>query len=103
MTSPLRLQIVGRKNHGKTTLVLELIALLRAGCDLILVEGHLDGPGPKVEVWRAAGGTAPLCRERDDIHAVISDDDPDVPVPVWPRGDLPALLRHLTEAGLVPA
>jgi molybdopterin-guanine dinucleotide biosynthesis protein B len=165
---PRALHIVGRKNHGKTTLVLELVEALRgrglavgtvkhtghvheldtpgkdshrhrlagaapvavvsaeltaiylpdldparpyarlaplfAGCDLVLVEGHLDGPGPRVEVWRRAGGTAPLASSRPDIAAVVSDDAPalSAAVPIWPRRDLDALIRQLTAAGLVP-
>lgn len=165
-TRPRWLHVVGRKNHGKTTLVLELIEALTtrglrvgsvkhtshahdldtpgkdshrhrlagaapaamvtahvtgvflpgldpahpyetlapmyARCDVVLVEGHLDGPGPKVEVWRADAGTAPLAATRDDIHATISDDSPEVPVPIWPRRDLPALIEHLARTGLVP-
>jgi len=150
-----RVHVVGRRNHGKTTLVVDLVreltrrglsvatlkhsshrheldtpgkdshrhrtagaaravvlspslaaiyvpraegddpdALLRpvfAGCDLLLVEGHLDGPGPKIEVWRASMGTAPLAAARRDIAAVVSDEDPGVTVPVWPRKDVAAL------------
>ena len=167
-TGPQWLHVVGRKNHGKTTLVLALLEALRArglrvgsvkhtgheheldtpgkdsyrhrlagaspvamvsaqltavylpdldpdrpydalaplyaGCDLVLVEGHLEGPGPKVEVWRAAGGTPPLAGERADIAALISDDDPELPgaVPRWRRDDLDTLIGHLEAAGLIP-
>jgi len=159
---------VGRKNHGKTTLVLELVEALRerglavgtvkhtghvheldtpgkdshrhrlagaapvavvsaeltaiylpdldparpyarlaplyAGCDIVLVEGHLDGPGPRVEIWRRAGGTPPLANSRPGIAAVVSDDGPKLStrVPIWPRRDLDALIHELTAAGLVP-
>ncbi len=56
-------------------------------CELVLVEGHLDGPGIKVEVWRQSVGPSPLAAERDDIVAVISDDPISLDVPVWPRND----------------
>lgn len=71
------------------------LAPLFAECDLVLVEGHADGPGPFVEVWRAAVGTPPMAIERSHITAVISDDAPDVPVPVWSRKDLTELVQHL--------
>ena len=147
------IHIVGRKNHGKTTLVLELLAEfgkrgLRVGsvkhsvhvheldtpgkdshshrlagaepvavvtselvavfqsrrdnfyeqlaplyahCDLVLVEGHIDGPGIKLEVWRESIGGPCLADERADIAAVISDDQPKASVPVMPRCDVPTI------------
>jgi molybdopterin-guanine dinucleotide biosynthesis protein B len=152
--------IVGRKNHGKTTLIVELIEHytrrgLRVGsvkhsshaheldqpgkdshrhrlagaqpttvvtadliavfqprsqndfyqqiqplyeqCDLVLVEGDIDGRGIKAEVWRRAVGGPCLAHERQDVAAVISDDQPRVEVPVWPRHDLEALADRLLE------
>ena len=152
------IHIVGRRNHGKTTLLVELVAELSrrgvrvgtikhsshtheldtpgkdsfrhrqagatpaaivtkdligvflprqdadfygplgrmfTGCDLVLVEGHLDGPGVKIEVWRQAVGQPPLAAERDDITAVVSDDPLALAVPVWPRNDLTEVVDHL--------
>jgi molybdopterin-guanine dinucleotide biosynthesis protein B len=146
-----RIHIVGRRNHGKTTLVVELVAEfcrrgLRVGtvkhsrhahdldtpgkdshrhrlaggrpaaivtqdlvgvflprtdpcaydrlaplfadCQLVIVEGNIDTPGLKIEVWRAAVGGACLANERSDIAAIVSDDQPRVAVPVWPRRDI---------------
>ena len=62
-----------------------------ADCDLVLVEGDIEVPGVKVEVWRAVMGTPCLAPEDPDIAAVISDDGPPVAVPVWPRSDLARL------------
>lgn len=156
-----RIHIVGRKNHGKTTLVVELVeALTRSGvrvgtikhsshhheldtpgkdshrhrvagacpaaiitpgliglyrprsedldpwtflesaladCDLVLVEGGIDAPGPKIEVWRGGLGGDCLASERDDIMAVVSDDAPTVPVPVWPRRDVKGLCQQVLD------
>ncbi len=157
------LHIVGRRNHGKTTLIRELLPVLKrrglnvgtvkysphshdleppgkdsrlhreagaepaaivtpkltavflprsadapsdtdpyarlrplfAHCDLTLVEGHLEGPNVKVEVWRAALDTTPLAAERGDIHAIITDDAVDLDIRVWPRGDLEQLAQRL--------
>ncbi len=151
--------VVGRKNHGKTTLIVDLIAEfcrrgLRVGtikhsrhqhvldapgkdsyrhrlsganpaaiitadamgvflrrdaardpyaqlapwfadCDLVLVEGHIEAPGPKVEVWRAGMGAPCLAPEFPQIVAVVSDDAPPVAVPLWKRGDVPTLANRV--------
>ncbi|GAB4369643.1 MAG: hypothetical protein Kow0062_03700 [Acidobacteriota bacterium] len=158
-------RVVGRKNHGKTTLVVALIEHLAArgrsvgaikhtphehpldvpgkdsarfgaagarrwalvtgagaalfapdlrgrdalsrllphfdGCELVLVEGLLDGPGPRIEVFRAEAGGAPLAAERDDIDLLVTDDEVDVRAPVVARSDLRTVAtRVLSLAGL---
>lgn len=153
-----RLHIVGRKNHGKTTLMIELVrelcrsglrvgtikhtrhiheldkpgsdscrhrlagalpaaivsggmaavhmpcdgndyfrqlAPLFTGCDLVLVEGDLDGDGDKIEVWRQAMGSPSLACERRDIVAVVTDDPLAVDVPVLPRKNLERLVQYV--------
>jgi molybdopterin-guanine dinucleotide biosynthesis protein B len=154
-----RIHIVGRKNHGKTTLMVELIeefarrglrvgamkhsahaheldrpgkdsyrhrhaganpaaivtrdtvcvfrrrdadedvyarmAPLFADCDFVLVEGDFQQPGPKIEVWRASAGGECLAAEHDTVLAVVSDDRGDVPVPVWPRHDVPGIAANI--------
>lgn len=67
-----------------------------AGCDLVLVEGDRNRPGGvKVETWRAAVGGPCLADEHDDVVAVVSDDEPDVAVPVWPRRDVAGLVERI--------
>ncbi len=159
------LHIVGRKNHGKTALMLDLLAELTgrglrvgaikhtshlhdldapgsdsyrhrragaapaaivtgglvgvffprepaadfyrqleplyAGCDLVLVEGHLDHAAPKIEVWRSSLGTPPLAGQRPDILAVVTDDPLALPVPVWPRRDVPGLADRVASLARV--
>lgn len=71
---------------------------LYAGCALVLVEGHQDAVGvPKVEVWRAAVGPAPLALSHADILAVVSDDPlpAGVSAPRWPRRPVAALAPRL--------
>ncbi|MHB8971679.1 MAG: molybdopterin-guanine dinucleotide biosynthesis protein B [Pirellulaceae bacterium] len=150
------LHVVGRKNHGKTTLIVELVQEfcrrgIRVGtikhsrhvheldtpgkdsyrhrqaggqpaaivtqnsigvflplqgesvyqrleplfvdCQVVIVEGHIDAPGMKIEVWREAMGCACLAGERADIVAVVTDSHPELSVPVWPRSDI----RNLTD------
>jgi molybdopterin-guanine dinucleotide biosynthesis adapter protein len=153
-----RVHIVGRKDHGKTTLIVELVRefcrrgirvgtikhsrhaheldtpgkdsyrhrsagsqpaaiitrdsvgifLSRDGscdyqrleplftdCQIVLVEGHIDADGTKVEVWRAAVNSPCLAGERTDIAAVVSDDRPDVSVPVWLRSNVVRLADEI--------
>jgi len=73
----------------------ERLAPLFADCDVVLVEGWIDGPGPKIEVWRAETGADPLAAGRDDLRAIVTDDDPDVDLPLWPRDDVAALADRL--------
>ncbi|MFZ1933205.1 MAG: molybdopterin-guanine dinucleotide biosynthesis protein B [Thermoguttaceae bacterium] len=154
-----RVHIVGRKNHGKTTLILQLVAELTrrglrvgtikhtshiheldtpetdshrhrqagaapaaiitgnliavyipkrgesddyksleplfAGCDLVLVEGDCGGAGTKLEVWREAAGGRCLASEGSNVAAVLSDDRPEVNVPVWPRSDVATVANRI--------
>lgn len=59
-----------------------------AGCDLVIVEGGLDSPSPKIEMWRHEIAGEPLALQRSDIAAVVSDDPVAGNVPCWPRSDV---------------
>lgn len=72
-----------------------VLADLAKDAALLLVEGHLDGPGMKIEVWREKMGGAPFAAERTDIAALITDDSVVVPAPTWPRRDIAALADRL--------
>lgn len=76
------------------------LAPLYSGCDVVLVEGDSSTRAPKVEVWRAVHGTAPLAREDRSILAVVTDDPLDIDVPVLIRADVPRLARWILEQGL---
>ncbi len=155
MSTPRLVHIVGRKNHGKTTLVCALIERLTAQgfrvgaikhsphahaldtpgtdscrygeagarswafvaesgwavfredephpplrdlaatscavCDVVIVEGGLDEPGPKLEVWRASLGTPPLALEHPGIHALVTADQPPLELPCLDAGDVDAV------------
>ena len=66
-----------------------------ADCEFVLVEGDIEAIGTKIEVWRAALGTACLAGEHCDIRAIVSDDRPEANVPIWPRADLGPLADRL--------
>ncbi len=72
-----------------------LLAEQYATCDLVLVEGHREAHAPKVEVWRAAVGGVPLAAERNDVSAIITDDDPHLDLPRWSRTDLDGIASRL--------
>lgn len=71
-------------------------------CDLVLVEGHLQMEGPKVEVWRAALSEPPLAATAPGVLAVVSDDPVTATVPVWPRSDIAAVAAQLLELAAPP-
>lgn len=64
-------------------------------CDVVLVEGDLQATAPKIEVWRAAIGPAPLAAENDSILAVVSDDPVPVRCATYPRSDLSSLVQRI--------
>jgi molybdopterin-guanine dinucleotide biosynthesis protein B len=75
-----------------------LLARWMEDMDIVLIEGDVEGPGVKVEVWRAEKNTAPLAAERGDIVAVVTDDPLDVSVPLWPRSDIAPLADRVRDA-----
>ncbi len=153
------LHVVGKRNHGKTTLVVELLRELTArglrvgtikhsshaheldtpgkdsfrhrqagaepaaiithdliglylprhadtdfyarlapmftDCDLVVVEGHLAGPGVKIEVWRREKDDSCLASGPADIAAVVTDDPLELDLPIWPRSDVAQLAGHV--------
>ncbi len=58
-----------------------------APCDLVLVEGFKGGDFPKLEVWRAGQGKAPLWPQWPGIVAVAHE------------GELPAQVSGMGQAG----
>ncbi|MBI86146.1 MAG: molybdopterin-guanine dinucleotide biosynthesis protein B [Planctomycetaceae bacterium] len=66
-------------------------------CDIVLVEGHSQTEGPKIEVWRAVASDEPIAVSDPLIQAVVSDDATEVKVPVWSRTDVPAIAARVCE------
>jgi molybdopterin-guanine dinucleotide biosynthesis protein B len=61
-------------------------------CDLVLVEGFKTERHPKMEVFRASVGKAPLHPDDDRIVAIASDQDfPNVKIPVVDLNDIAAI------------
>jgi len=68
-------------------------------CDLLIVEGFKHAPIPKLEVWRAATGEAPLHPQDAHIVAVASDAKLETTLPLLDLNDDAAIeafiLAHL--------
>ncbi|MFQ5731125.1 MAG: molybdopterin-guanine dinucleotide biosynthesis protein B [Planctomycetaceae bacterium] len=66
-----------------------------AACDLLLVEGDSKTGAPKLEVWRPEVAEPPIAATDSGIRAVISDDELELPIDVWPRRDTAALAARV--------
>lgn len=73
------------------------LSALFSDCHVVLVEGYIDGPGKKIEVWRAKVGKEPLFKERREVQAVITDDAIETELPVLSRSDVPTLVDFLMD------
>ena len=79
----------------------ELVARL-SRVDLVLVEGFKRGAHPKLEVWRAATGKAPLWPGEPNVIGVASDAPlPGCPLPVLALDDI-AVIADFVAAQAVP-
>jgi len=71
---------------------------LFAECRLILVEGDLQSPAPRLEVWRSVVSERPYAADDPRILAVISDDDVLlVSSVVWPRHNVSQIADRILE------
>ncbi|MCO6044368.1 molybdopterin-guanine dinucleotide biosynthesis protein B [Aeoliella sp. ICT_H6.2] len=77
----------------------EILAPAYRECDLVLVEGDVETPAPKIEVWRAAMGSPPIAGQVDGVLALVTDDQSSLDLPSLPRSDIAGLadwiLRYL--------
>lgn len=64
-------------------------------CDFVLVEGDTRTPAPKMEVWRASLGTAPIADRVTDVVALVSDDAVQTAIPTIPRRNSAAIADFL--------
>ncbi|MEW6360185.1 MAG: molybdopterin-guanine dinucleotide biosynthesis protein B [Planctomycetota bacterium] len=59
----------------------ELVAQFLNDVDIVLTEGYKSADKPKIEVFRSAAHSAPLCTDRDNRIALASDVEVAVNVP----------------------
>jgi molybdopterin-guanine dinucleotide biosynthesis protein B len=68
-----------------------------APCDLVLVEGFKQEAIPKIEVYRAANGKAPLYPENPHIVAVATDSPVHTALPVLDVNDAEAVAAFVMD------
>ncbi len=59
--------------------------------DLVITEGFKRENRPKIEVFRSSQHKEPLCLDRDDLFAFVSDIDMDLHVPAFGLDDIEKL------------
>lgn len=75
---------------------LDVLEPLFKCCDIVLVEGYIEGPGKKIEVWRKENGTIPLAKKNHDIEAIVTDDDPlEIGIPIVPRKNIKTIIETI--------
>lgn len=81
--------------------LIDKLAPFFSDTDLILIEGYIDGPGKKIEVWREVVGNPPLVLEREDIEAVVTNDTIKATLPILSRADVKGIADYIcTIAGI---
>lgn len=83
LATPRRWALMAELRDAPEPPLAELLARL-SPVDLVLVEGYKRDAHPKLEVWRAATGRAPLAQGNPTIRAIAADAAP-------PGVDLPVL------------
>jgi molybdopterin-guanine dinucleotide biosynthesis adapter protein len=78
-----------------------IVRLFAARPDVVLAEGYKDSRLPKIEVVRNARGGEPLCRQEDQLVALVSDGEWDLGVPLFGLDEIDALSAWLIEQFLL--
>lgn len=74
----------------------ELIRIYYGNTDIVLIEGWISGPYPKIEIWRRQVDRPPLFPDLPTVAALVSDDALDA------FSDSAAQQRQLTRLALEP-
>ncbi|WP_022668018.1 molybdopterin-guanine dinucleotide biosynthesis protein B [Desulfospira joergensenii] len=67
------------RGNSKPTPQMFLENPLYQNLDMVLIEGWISGPYPKIEMWRKEAGRPPLFTKVEGVRALVTDDslDPD--------------------------
>ncbi|MBU2549735.1 MAG: molybdopterin-guanine dinucleotide biosynthesis protein B [Proteobacteria bacterium] len=99
ISSPRKLALVKDTPHDQT---LDELLPYFDGMDLVLTEGYKRESKPKVEIYRPEAHPEPLCRDDEQLVALVSDADIDLGVPRFGLEDTVALASFL-KARFCPA
>lgn len=68
-----------------------------ASCQFVIVEGNSQTSAPKIEVWRAGLGTAPLAARDSSVLAVVTDDACSTTAPILRRTCIHSLTNWVVQ------
>jgi molybdopterin-guanine dinucleotide biosynthesis protein B len=94
ISSPAKLALVRDTDHDHT---LDELLPYFAGFDLVVTEGYKREIKPKVEIFRPEAHPEPLCRDDDQLIAVVTDAEPNLGVPQFGLDDPQSLARFLAD------
>jgi molybdopterin-guanine dinucleotide biosynthesis protein B len=94
ISSPAKMAMVRDTDHDLT---LDELRPYFHGLDLVLTEGYKRETKPKVEIYRPEAHPEPLCRDDENLVALVSDVDIDLGVPKFGLDDADSLAAFLKE------
>src|SRR5262249_34302626 len=83
--------------RGEAEPPLEELMAKMSPADLLLVEGFKFDPHPKIEVHRPSVGKPLLFPDDPHVVAIASDETLDVPLPLLPLGEPPAVAAFILD------
>lgn len=85
-------------SHGRMAMVknhpsehIDSMEAFFSDTDIVITEGYKRENKPKIEVFRTAAHTEPLCRGNSDLVALVTDTDIDLNVPRFGLEDIQKL------------
>lgn len=99
-SSPKKLTIF--ENTGVHTPLKKIKKLMEGKIDILIAEGFTDEEGPKIEIFRKEVSEKLRCEKKEDLIAIVSDDDIDVGVLVFSFCNLDILIEYLIEKKIIP-
>lgn len=83
------------KNHNSEKI--DTMKAYFSDTDMVITEGYKRENKPKIEIFRAAAHTEPLCRGNSDLIALVTDTDADLNVPRFGLEDIEKLADFIEE------
>ncbi|MFH1139774.1 MAG: molybdopterin-guanine dinucleotide biosynthesis protein B [Pseudomonadota bacterium] len=94
ISSPSKLAVIQDSDHDRT--LDELLHFFK-GLDLVVTEGYKREARPKVEIFRSEAYPDPLCRDDENLIALVTDDAVDLGVPTFGLDDAVGLAAFLKQ------
>lgn len=94
ISSPTQMAMVRDTDHDQT---LDELAVYFQGYDLVVTEGYKRETKPKVEIYRPEVHPEPLCRNDENLIALVTDSPLDLGVPKFGLDDAAELAVFLRD------